>query len=479
MAEERRTGRREVTGNFFWRFAERICAQGVAFAVSVVLARMLEPSVYGSIALVTVFTSVLQVFIDSGTGNALIQKKDADELDFSSVFYCNVAACILLYALLFAAAPLIAGFYRMPELTPVVRVLGLSLVISGVRNVQQAYVTRSLLFRKFFFATLGGTVGAGIIGIWMAYRGYGIWALVVQHLFNISLDTLILWVTVGWRPGRQCSLQRVRSLFSYGWKLLASSLLDTGYQNLRALLIGKLYTPGDLAFFNRGHQFPNLIVTNINASIDSVLFPALSREQDDRERVKNMTRRSIQVSTYLMAPLMIGLAVCSGTLVRLLLTEKWLPCVPYLVIYCIVFLFFPIHTANLNAIKAMGRSDLFLRMEILKKVIEAAAVLITARISVMAMALSMLVISVIGQIINSWPNRTLLGYGYIEQLRDILPALGLAVFMGFCIRPVILLGLGGGPTLALQILLGAAVYIGGSAVCRLEAFQYLRSFLRR
>ena len=451
MISKRKNSRREAAAGFLWRFGERICAQGTAFVISVLLARILEPSVYGTVALVTVFTAILQVFVDSGMGNALIQKKNADSLDFSSVFYFNIAACLILYAVMFAAAPLISAFYGMPELTSIVRVLSLILIISGVKNVQQAYVSRHLLFRKFFFATLGGTIGSGIIGICMAYRGFGVWSLVAQHLINTAVDTLILWLT---------------------------SLLDTGYNSLRSLLIGKMYTSADLAYYNRGQQFPSLIVTNINTSIDSVLFPAMSREQDDRGRVRNMTRRAIQTSTYIMAPLMIGLAVCSETLVRLVLTEKWLPCVPFLAIYCIAFMFYPVHTANLNAIKAMGRSDLFLKLEIAKKTISVLVILITVRISVMAMAWSVLALSIVGQIINSMPNRKLLRYGYEDQLMDILPGIALALFMGFCIRPLPGLGLGDTATLALQILLGAAVYLAGSAVLRLEAFRYLISAVK-
>jgi O-antigen/teichoic acid export membrane protein len=273
-------------------------------------------------------------------------------------------------------------------------------------------------------------------------------------------------------------MQRLRDLFSYGWKLLASSLLDTGYNSLRSLLIGKIYTSEDLAYYNRGQQFPSLIVTNINASIDSVLFPTMSREQDDRGRIRNMTRRAIQTSTYIMAPLMIGLAVCSETLVRLVLTEKWLPCVPFLAVYCIAFMFYPVHTANLNAIKAMGRSDLFLKLEIAKKVISVVVILITVRISVMAMAWSVLALSIAGQIINSMPNRKLLSYGYGEQLTDILPGIAMALFMGACIRPLPGLGLGDAPTLALQFVSGALVYIAGSALLRLEAFRYLLSAVK-
>lgn len=223
---------------------------------------------------------------------------------------------------MFFSAPFIADFYNKPELVSIVRVLSLILIISGVKNVQQAYVSRNMLFKKFFFSTLGGTVGAAIIGIAMAYMGYGVWALVAQMLFNAIVDTCILWITVKWRPKKMFSLQRLKGLFSYGWKLLASSLLDTVYNDLRQLIIGKMYSSDDLAFYNQGKKFPNLIVTNINTSIDSVLLPTMSKEQDNSERVKQMTRRAIKTSTYLMMPIMIGFAVCAEPLVSLILTDK-------------------------------------------------------------------------------------------------------------------------------------------------------------
>lgn len=461
-----------------WRFLERCGAQGVTFLVSVVLARLLDPSVYGTVALVTVFTAILQVFVDSGMGNALIQKKDADDLDFSSVFYFNLSMCLLLYICMFFAAPLIAAFYNMPDLTPVVRVLSLTLIISGVKNIQQAYVSRNMLFKKFFFATLGGTLGAAVIGIWMAWKGYGVWALVAQHLFNATLDTIILWVTVKWRPKRAFSLERLKGLFSYGWKLLVSALLDTGYNNLRSLIIGKLYTSADLAFFNRGKQFPNLIVTNINTSIDSVLLPTMSREQDNRDRVRDMTRRAIKTCTFIMMPLMMGLAVCAVPLIRIILTDKWLPAAFFLRVFCFTFAFYPIHTANLNAIKAMGRSDLFLKLEVIKKVVSIAALVSTMFISVEAMALALPVTSILGQIINSWPNRKLLDYSYRAQLLDMLPQIGLSAVMGAIIFLIQFLRLSDVATLLIQVPLGALIYIVGSKLLHIDSYEYVKGLIK-
>lgn len=462
-----------VITNFFWRFLERCGAQGVTFIVSIVLARLLDPTVYGTVALVTIFTTIMQVFVDSGMGNALIQKKDADDLDFSSVFYFNMAMCSVLYLIMFFAAPLIASFYRMPELTAIVRVLSLVVVISGVKNVQQAYVSRHLMFKRFFFSTLGGTIGAAVIGIAMAYLGFGVWALVAQMLFNAAVDTTILWITVKWRPKKMFSFQRLKSLFSYGWKLLVSSLIDTVYNDLRQLIIGKKYSSGDLAYYNQGKKFPQLIVTNINTSIDSVLLPTMSKAQDDMAAVRSMTRRAIKTSTFLMMPAMIGLAVCAEPLVQLILTEKWLPCVLFLRIFCITYAFYPIHTANLNAIKAMGRSDLFLKLEIIKKTVGIIAILITMWISVQAMAYSFLVTTILNQIINSWPNKKLLNYSYLEQIKDMMPQILLSLGMGAAIYAVSFLHLSASLTLLIQIPLGVLVYWSGSKIFHVESYTYI------
>lgn len=462
-----------VMSNFLWRLAERFGAQGVAFVVSIVLARLLAPEAYGTIALVTVFTQILNVFIDSGFGNALIQKKDADDLDFSTVFYFNIVICVLLYLGMFLVAPLIAKFYNDASLIPVVRVLSLTLIISGVKNVQQAYVSRTMQFKRFFFATLGGTIGAAVIGIAMAYFGFGVWALVAQQIFNATVDTLILWITVKWRPKWMFSWQRLKGLFSFGWKLLASSLLDTVYSDLRQLIIGKMYTKTDLAQYNRGKQLPDLLVNNIDTSINSVLLPAMSQVQDNPERVKNMTRRAMKTSTYVIAPVMMGLAFTAESVIHLILTEKWLPCVPFLRIFCITYMFYPVNTTNLNAIKAMGRSDLFLKLETIKKVIGLIVLLGTMWFGVMAMAYSLLFTSITSQIINSWPNKKLLDYSYPEQIRDILPGILLAVFMGCCVYPVKWIGFSDLLTLFIQVVMGACIYIGGSALLKLEGFRYL------
>ena len=458
---------------------ERCGAQLVALVVQIVLARLLAPELFGTVAKVTIVTTILLVFVDSGMANSLIQKKDPDDLDFSSVFFFNVAFCLVLYLLLFIAAPWLAVFYEDESLTAIFRVLGLTIVVAGVKNVQQAYVSKTLQFKRFFFATLGGTLFSAVLGIAMAYMGYGVWALVAQQLTNVTVNTAILWLTVGWRPKLMFSFARLKGLLSYGWKLLASALLDTVYNKLREILIAVFYTDSDLAYYNRGNSLPLLLVENINSSIDSVLLPVLSDQQDNKTRVREMTRRAIRVSSYVMMPLMMGLAVCAEPLISLLLTDKWLPCVPYLRIFCFSYAFYPLHTANLNAIKAMGRSDMFLTLEIIKKLIGVAVLAVTVRYGVYAMALSLLFTSVVSQIINAWPNRKLLDYSYLQQLKDMLPSMLLSCAMGLCVYPVQLLGMSAWLTLPLQVLLGVAVYVALSAIFRPDSFMYILSTAKR
>ncbi len=467
-----------VLSNFIWRFAERCGAQVVQLIVSIVLARILAPEAYGTIALVLVFANILQVFVDSGLGNALIQKKDADDLDFSSVFYFNICWCFVLYAIIYFCAPLISDFYDDQSLTAIVRVLCLTVVISGLKNVQQAYVSRTMQFKKFFFATLLGTIMSAIIGILLASVGFGVWALVAQKLVNLFVDTLVLWITVKWRPKLMFSFQRLKGLLSYGWKLLVSSLLDAVYNDLRQIIIGKLYTESDLAYYNQGKQFPNLIVTNINISIDSVLFPVMSFEQDDKEQLKKMMRRVMKISTFILAPVMIGLAFAAPTVISLVLTDKWLPCVPYLRIFCISFMFYPLHTANLNAIKAMGRSDLFLKLEVSKKIIGFLLLIATMRLGVIFMAYSLLVSSIINQIINSLPNYKLLNYSYLEQLKDILPNIVISVVMGIAINFIALMEMPKLLILLIQVILGIVIYLLLSVAFKNESLSYMLEIVK-
>lgn len=359
----------KVLSSLLWKFMERGGTQGIQFIVQIVLARILLPNDYGIISLIAIFITIANVFVQSGFNTALIQKKDANETDFSSVFYLSLFVAALLYVTLFSTAPFIANFYDTPQLVAVLRVLSITLFFGAFNSIQNAVISKKMQFKKLFFSSLGSMILSGMIGIVLAYAGFGVWALVAQQLINQFSIIVILWFTIKWRPKLIFSFERIKELFSYGWKLLVSSLIDTLDKNLRSLIVGKIYSPSMLGFYNRGDQFPQLIVSNINGSIQSVMLPALSSEQNNKQRVKEMVRRSIITSSFLVLPMMIGLAVIGEPLVKILLTDKWLPCVPFLQVFCLSYALWPIHTANLQAINALGRSDIFLKLEIIKKII--------------------------------------------------------------------------------------------------------------
>ena len=306
----------KVLSGFLWRFLERFSYQIITLAVTVLLQRLLDPEMYGIVSKVTVITAILLVFVDSGMASALIQKKDPDDLDFSSVFYFNMAFCLLLYLGLYTLAPRLAVLLKEEGLVPVMRVLGLTLIVSGLKNVQEAYVRKTMRFKLFFRSTIGGTVFSGALGIFLALRGYGVWALVWQQLSNVTVNTVILWFTVGWRPKRMFSLQRLKGLFHYGVKLLGASLLDVGYQKIYPLIIGVTEGNAEMAFFEKGQHYPNTANDLVMTTMDGVLLPAMAEEQGEKERLREMTRRAIQLGSFVVMPLMAGFAACAEPLVR-------------------------------------------------------------------------------------------------------------------------------------------------------------------
>ena len=470
------TSKAKVLSGLIWKFAERISAQVVTFVVSIVLGRLLSPDDYGLIAVVTIFITFANCIVTNGFGSSLIQKKDSDNLDFSTVLYFQFAFSLALYGILFIAAPLIAKFFGegYDLLVPVLRVLGIRIPLTAINNVQQAYVGKKMIFRKFFLSTIGGTVISAVVGIWMAYEGYGVWALVGQYLTNTFISTVILAFTIKWKPELNFSWARLKILFSYGWKLLVGGIINETYVELRKIAIGKLYTSADLAYFDRGMQIPNIIVTNINSSISNVLFPAISNAQNNMADVKAIMRRSIRTSSYIMCPLMFGLAVVAEPLISFLLTDKWLPCVPYLQIYCISYCFEPIQTANLQAIKAVGRSDIFLKLEIIKKVAYAVILLAVMFHSVDAIAYSLLLNTLIAVFVNTTPNKKLLGYSFKELIADMAPGIILsAVMSGVVYLEGMLLPFSALPRMIIQAATGGIIYLVLSVVFKVESFSYL------
>lgn len=480
MSESQSLKSKTIAGTI-WKFTERISAQMVNFIVSIILARMLLPEDYGIIALVTVFITICDKLVVSGFATSLIQKKDADAVDFSTVFFFSLAMSVVLYAILFFTAPLVADFYSAYDrelLISVIRVMGVQIVATAVNSVQQAYVSRTMQFRKTLYSTLGGTVTSAVVGIWMAFAGLGVWALVAQYCVNIIVSMIILWIALKWRPVMQFSIVRFKNLFSYGWKIFTASIIKVVYNDLRSLVIGKYYSAADLAYYNKGQSFPQIVETNVSGTIESVLFPAISKKQSSKEEMLSILRRAIKTSTYVLMPLLAGLAATAKPVIEILLTEKWLPCVEYMQILCFTFMMMPVEVDNLQAIKAIGRSDLVLKLEVFKKVIGILLLIISIPFGVKAIAFSMLVGAVINALADAFPNKNLLGYSYWQQVRDIAPSFILSMLTFGCVYPISFISMPIFLMLVVQIGVGVLVYVVLSVITKNESFRYLIDIIK-
>lgn len=472
--------KQKVVKGLAWTYAERVLAQIISLVVTIILARLIKPDEYGIVAIVTVFITLADTFAINGLGNALIQKKNADHLDFSSVFFFNLIFSVMLYVILYFAAEPIASFYDNGLLIPALRVMSLRIPIAAVNSVQQAYISRRMEFRRFFFATLAGTFISAVVGIIMAYMGFGVWALIAQYMTNTIIDTLVLWFAVKWRPRLEYSWKRMQKLYSYGWKVLATSLLINIYGNIQDLIIGKKFSASDLAYSNKGRQFPSLIASNINTSISKVLFPAVAEVQDDRGRVLLLTRRAISVGTYILSPVLIGLAAVAEAFVDVILTEKWLPCVPYLRVMCLVFWLQPIQTASIQAMKALGESGLYLRLEIVKKLGGVMILLYTVFCckSVMAIVAGSLAAELFSTVMNLPTNKKLLRYNYRDQAKDVVFPLLMSLAMVLAVIPIGMIT-SSALKLLLQAAVGGMVYIILSIVLKNDSYLYLKASLKQ
>ena len=467
------TDKRNVISNIIWRFAESCGTQGVSFIVSLILARLLLPEDYGVVSLITIFTSLLNLFIDSGFKNALIQKKNADQLDYSTVFYFNVVMGISLWLLLAVFSPLIADFYERPYMVPYIRTMSLTLVMGGINGVQQAVVAKRMQFKRFFYATISGTLISAVVGIVMAYMQFGVWALIAQNLVSQVINTVILWWTVKWRPSLLFSFHRLKPMFRYGSRILISSFINTFLNNLVGLVVGKLYASEMLGYYEKGKSLPNLIVQNLQTAVQSVLFPVIADNQGSKWQVKSILQKSVMTSTYCIFPCMTGVTVCAETLVRILYTERWIEMVPYIQLWCFCFSFYLWHTANLQVIQALGCSDIFLKIEIIKQFLSLGGILLSAPFGVLAMLTTTCIVAVISLYINARPNVRLVGYGFGEQIKDVSPIICLNLLMGIGVYLIGNVDLPDLLLLAVQVLTGIVIYFVGSAVLRIDIFYYL------
>ena len=467
----------KVLSGLIWTFGERILAQGVSFVLSIILARILMPSEYGIIAMVMVFINIANVFTSTGFGESLVQKKNADELDFSTVFYCTFGMSVVIYVILFTCAPYIAKFYHTKEIVLVLRILSLKIIMSSIATVQHAYVQKQMMFKKFFFSTLGGTIISGVLGIMLAYAGAGVWALVVQYLINTIIDIIVLFITVPWHPKFLFSLKRAKSLMNFGWKLVLANLINAVYNELRSLIIGRSYSSAALAYYNKGNQIPALVITNIDTAIGTVVFPAMS-ETEEKERLKAIGRRAMKTTSYIILPIMTGLIIVSRPLILLLLTEKWENSIIFMQILCLYWMTQPIQTTNWQIIKAVGRSDLCLKLEFLKKSIGIIMILVSMQFGAIAIAISAAIFGFISMVINILPNKKLINYSIKEQLLDIMPSFFASLAMGIIVYIISFIKM---PTVVLfiiQVILGICTYLTISYIFEIDSFSYMRSMIQ-
>lgn len=466
------TGKKIATG-MVWRLGEKLSAQIVSLVVSITLARILSPEDYGAVAIVMVFISIADIFVTSGISTSLIQKKDATDLDFSTVFYCGLVLSIVLYLVLFLVAPIISRVYQLPVLTNVIRVFAIKLPISAFNSVQNAIVSRKLDFKKFFYATLMGTIISGVVGIAMAVRGFGVWALVVQYLTNSIIDTLVLFFTLKWIPKKEFSVEAAKPLVSYGWKIMATDLIGQIFNQVNSFVIGLWYSAKDLAFYTQGKKYPDLVDNTLSGTLNSVLFPAMS-QQDTKESIINIRRKSMCILEYILFPLMIGMTVIADNMIEVLLTRKWIDSVFYVRVSCLYALVGILGITLVQEIKAIGRSDISLKIELIKKPIFLVVVFICMQFGVEAVACSLLINQIIAFVINMIPVKKYIGFNILDHIEDATPSFVISMIMGVVVYFVSFLNYEKIVVLILQVLVGSATYIGLSWITQNKSFIYLK-----
>lgn len=466
-----------LTG-FIYKFAERGASQGVSFIVQIILARILMPEEFGTIALLTVLMTLLDVFVTYGFGNSLVVNKKSDDLDFSTCFYFGILLSLVIYAIVWVSSPYISRFfYGHDELDILVKVMALRMPISAVNSVQHAYIAKNMRFKMFFYATLIGTILSGILSITMAYTGFGVWALVAQYLSNAFFSTITLWIIAKWRPKWMFSFQRLKAIYDYGWKILAVGLVDTLYGQLRTLVVGKYYSRSDLAYYSRGGSFPMFGMRLIEPTISGVLFPALSNCNDDKRMMKEITQRVINTSTFILCGILGMLLAIAKPLVVVLLTEKWLGCVIFLQIGCVAQLFRPLQLINNCVIRASGRGALLLKLDLLKKGIGIMLLFVSLPFGVIAIAWSYVATNLISTIINIYPNKDILKYGYREQFKDLFNNMAVGVVMATLVWLLTLLPYSYSVILFLQMIAGLIIFVTLSVLFKVDSYLYLRNLI--
>ena len=462
-----------------WSSIERFSTQGVQFLIMIIMARLLTPKDYGLIGMLAIFLSVAQSLIDSGFSQALIRKQDRTDVDNSTVFYFNIVVSSALYLILFIAAPFVADFYNQPELTSVMRVVCLGVILNSLAVVQRALLTVRIDFKTQAKASLSAAVISGCIGIVLAYCGFGVWSLVVQQLLNLSVNTLLLWIFSKWRPIAVFSWKSFHELFAFGSKLLASGLLDTLYRNIYPIVIGKLFSASSLGHYTRAHQFSEFPSSNVTGIIQRVTYPILCGIQDETERLEAVYRKFLKLSAFIIFPLMIGMSAVARPFIDIVLGKQWGFCGKLLQIICFAMMWYPIHAINLNLLQVKGRSDLFLRLEIIKKILGITVLCITAPFGLVVMCYGQIFNSIVALVINTYYTGKLINVGFIRQMKDLLPTLLLSLTMFGAILLVNGFIEVNMYRLVIGVLVGIIVYASGSYIFKFKELQTLFSLIRR
>lgn len=466
-----------VLSGTMWSFLQRISTQLMSLVISIILARILTPDDYGTVAMITIFTNIAMVFITTGFSSAIVQKKELSDADISTMFYAGMALSVILYGILFLAAPFIAAMYKTPVLTPMLRVESLIIVLGASYSVQQALISRKLQYKKNFLIGVVCVIIQGVSGITFALNGFGPWSLVYSTIIHYVIHSMLMWIVVKWKPKLIFSVQSFKSMFGFSTKMLAGGLLNAVFNNIRSLIIGIQYSSADLAYYNKGYQYPTLIMNQVDGTINAVLFSSLSKYQDDWDQGLLVLRRAMKTSLYICAPLMAGMCAVADPMIRILLTDKWEGSIVYVRLVAIICIFWPL-SAQRNALNARGKSGVALIMNIIGKTVTIICLLATFRHSVQLMISSSIFASSICLVINACFYRKHLGYRFQDQLADILPPLLLSAAMGFVTYFVMFLKLSSVLTLLIQIPLGILIYVAGSILFRFESFFYILSFVK-
>ena len=470
---------KKVFSGMKWKAIERFFLQFINAVTPMILARLLMPEDFGMIAILSVFISIAQTLVNNGLGNSIIQKKDSDDLDCSTVFYTQFAIAIICYGVLFVAAPFIAKLYKNPELSLMLRIMSLSIVISAIGAIQITVMKKNMQFQKSFAINTFATIVYGVVGIGLAYAGFGPWSLVWANLANgIALPLGAIFM-VRWRPTLEFSFERLKSLFSYSWKLTVGWLIGTLHQDLYVLVVGKRFSATTLGYYNRAGSFPQIISKTVTEVVDGVMFPAMSQIQDDREKLRSITKTLLSMNSYILFPIFLGLSAVAKNLVTIILTEKWLPSVPMMQIVCVTYALASINNSNMQVFNSMGRSDIFMKFELIKRSISIVLLVAVSFINIYAVIIVLLLMAVLSNMMNAYQNKKLLGYAYKDIAKDTLPSFVMAAIMWICVMMIGMIPMPAVLSLLCQIIVGVIVYLGLSVIFKVKGFNVLIDVLKK